>query len=87
MFGQLMNGLPLDVQQDEYSFETSPPRRVGDESIIVTEKGHRVHVQLLRGLGGRKRFLVSVMQLKMMLREKGNQQMIQLHEGRKCRAL
>lgn len=86
MHGELMNGLPLDVRSEGYVFETLRPQRVGDEAVIVTDAGCRVHVQLLRGKG-RKRFLVDVLMLKIALREDGDRKMIALQEERKRRAV
>lgn len=59
-----MNGTPLTAQTPEFAFESDPPRRLGDEALISTPDGKVHHVVWLRGLRGRKQWLVDVEQLK-----------------------
>lgn len=62
----LMNGLPLDNRGPGYTFFSNPPRRLGDEALILDAQGKKHHVIWLRGPTGRKHWLVDVKGLRKM---------------------
>ena len=62
----LMNGLPLVDMGANYVFLSLPPRRLGDEALILDAQGKKRHVIWLRGPSGRKQWLVDVKGLRKM---------------------